>query len=223
MAKPDWVTVSPSSGVGAGNFDIVVAPNTSTSARNGVVTVKTIGGQTHTIEVSQEGRPANSIQGSGKFCSIGIPASNFPSGVNQVTFCASIILSDSSSQQIKGGTLTLTKDESTGLSFGDLSLDSEKIAVGSEVYVQRILVTCNPGNVPWSTPFNRVTGSLEYDPGNIAFGTSTSSTSYSASFQQPFGYAWGFYIPNRIPILGETTLIYKNPSDLPGILITELR
>ena len=222
MAKPDWVTVSPSSGVGAGSFNIVVASNTSTSARSGVVTVKTVGGQTHTIEVSQAGKPANSIQGSGKFCSIGIEAGTFPSGVNQVTFCASIILSGNS-QQIKAGTLTLTKDESTGMSFGDLSLDSEKISVDSGVYIQRILVTCNPGNIPWSTPFNRLTGSLEYDPGNIAFGTSASSTSYSASFQQPFGYAWGFYISGGVPISGETTLVYKTPSNLPAILITELR
>ena len=109
------------------------------------------------------------------------------------------------------------------MSFGDLSLDSEKISVDSGVYVGRILVTCNPGNIPWSTPFNRFTGSLEYDPGNIAFGTSTSSTSYSASFQQPFGYAWGFYIPEKIPISGETTLVYKTPSNLPAILITEVR
>lgn len=222
MAKPDWVTVSPSSGVGAGSFNIVVASNASTSARSGVVTVKTVGGQTHTIEVSQAGKPANSIQGSGKFCSIGIEADTFPFGVNQVTFCASIILSGSS-QQINAGTLTLTKDKSTEISFGDLSLDSEKISVDSGVYVERILVTCNPGNIPWSTPFNRVTGKLMYDPGNIAFGTSTSSTSHSASFQQPFGYAWGFYISGGVFISGETTLVYKTPSDLPAILITELR
>ena len=164
----------------------------------------------------------NSIQGSGKFCSIGIEAGTFPFGVNQVTFCASIILSGNT-QQINAGTLTLTKDKSAGISFGDLSLDSEKISVDSGVYVERILVTCNPGNIPWSTPFNRVIGELAYDSGNIAFGTSTSSTSHSASFQQPFGYAWGFYISGGVPISGETTLVYKAPSDLPAILITELK
>nr|DAL05062.1 MAG TPA: Putative binding domain, N-terminal [Crassvirales sp.] len=222
MAKPDWISFSESSGEGSGSFSILVDKNDSTSARSGVVTIKTISGLTHEIQVTQAGKVANSFQGSGKFCSIGIEASTFPSGVNQVTFCASIILSGNT-QQISAGTLTLTKDESTGMSFGDLSLDSEKISVDSGVYVGRILVTCNPGNIPWSTPFNRFTGSLEYDPGNIAFGTSTSSTSYSASFQQPFGYAWGFYIPEKIPISGETTLVYKTPSNLPAILITEVR
>lgn len=221
MAKPDWITTSISSAMNGGAFIMIVAENTSTSPRSGVVTVKTASGLTQEIQVSQAGKVANSIQGSGKFCSIGIEAGTFPSGVNQVTFCASIILSGNT-QQIEAGTLTLTKDESTGMSFGDLSLDSEKISVDSGVYVERILVTCNSGNIPWSTPFNRLIGELAYDPGNIAFGTSTSSTSYSASFQQPFGYAWGFFI-ERVPISGETTLVYKTPSELPAILITELR
>lgn len=222
MAKPDWITVNPSSGKGTGTFNVTFAENTSTSPRSGVVTVKNASGLTHEIQVNQAGKVANSIQGSGKFCSIGIEADTFPFGVNQVTFCASIILSGNT-QQISAGTLTLTKDKRAGISFGDLSLDSEKIAVGSGIYVERILITCNPGNIPWSKPFNRFTGSLEYNPGNIAFRTSTSPTSYSASFEQPFGYAWGFYIPEKIPISGETTLVYKTPSDLPAILITEVR
>ena len=53
MAKPDWITVNPSSGKGTGGFNVTFAENPSTSARSGVVTVKTISGLTHEIQVSQ--------------------------------------------------------------------------------------------------------------------------------------------------------------------------
>lgn len=61
MAKPDWISFSESSGEGSGNFSILVDKNDSTSARSGVVTVKTISGLTHEIQVSQAEKVANSI------------------------------------------------------------------------------------------------------------------------------------------------------------------
>lgn len=57
MAKPNWITVNPSSGIGAGMFRITFAQNTSTSSRSGIVTVKSLSGLTHEIQVTQAGKP----------------------------------------------------------------------------------------------------------------------------------------------------------------------
>lgn len=56
MAKPNWITVNPSSGVGAGIFKITFAQNTSTSSRSGIVTVKSLSGLTREIQVTQAGK-----------------------------------------------------------------------------------------------------------------------------------------------------------------------
>ena len=220
MAKPDWISFSESSGEGSGNFSILVNKNDSTSARSGVVTIKTISGLTHEIQVSQAGKVENYIQGSGPFCEIGVTADAFPSGISQVTFCVAIILSDDT--QVKAGTLTLTKDESTGLSFGTLSLNSEQVSVGSGIDVKQILIFCNPGSTAWASPFRKVTASLENDPGNIVFGPDI-GVNYLATFAQPYLFAAGFNMNTPIPIDGDILLAYKGDSDnLPGIVFTEL-
>ena len=222
MAKPDWITVNPSSGEGTGSFNVTCAENTSTSARSGVITVRTLGGLTREIQVSQAGKVANYIQGSGVFCGIGLNASVYPAGVSQVTFCVQIILSDGT--QIQAGTVTLTKNESEGISTGELSLDSEKIAVNNGVTVKEIGITCNPGSTPWATPFNRCVGTLDNNPENLAFGTSTSSTTHPATFRQFTHAACGFVISNPVPISGDTTFVYKgNLYNIPVIIINELR
>lgn len=220
MAKPDWISFSESSGEGSGNFSILVDKNDSTSARSGVVTVKTISGLTHKIQVSQAGKVANYIQGSGPFCEIGVTADAFPSGISQVTFCAAIILSDDT--QIDAGTLTLTKNESEGLSFGTLSLDSDSKSIGSGLGVKQILIFCNPGSTPWASPFRKVVASLENDPGNIVFGPDT-GVNFLATYAQPELYAVGFNMETSIPIDGDILLVYKgDSSNLPGIVFTEL-
>jgi hypothetical protein len=56
MAKPNWITVNPSSGTGARRFEITFAQNTSTSSRSGIVTVKSLSGLTHEIQVTQAGK-----------------------------------------------------------------------------------------------------------------------------------------------------------------------
>lgn len=38
MAKPDWITVTPASGLNNGSFDVICAANTE-AARNGIITV----------------------------------------------------------------------------------------------------------------------------------------------------------------------------------------
>ena len=221
MAKPDWITVNPSSGEGTGSFNVTCEENTSTSARSGVITVRTLGGLTREIQVSQAGKVANYIQGSGIFCGIGLYASVYPVGVSQVTFCVQITLSDGT--QIEAGTVTLTKNESEDITTGELSLDSEKIAVNNGVTVKEIVITCNPGSTPWATPFNRCIGTLDYDPENIVFGTSTSSTTYPATFKQFTDATCGFVISNPVPISGDTTFVYKdNLENIPAIIINEL-
>ena len=219
MAKPDWITLSKNSGTGNDTVIVTAAKNTTGAARSGIVTVKTISGLTHEIQVSQEG-VENYIQGSGPFCEIGIQAEAFPSGISQVTFCAAIILSDGT--QIDASTLTLTKNGTKGFSYGILSLDSDSLLIGSGIDVKQILIFCNPGNIPWATPFNRVVASLEYDPGNIVFGPDI-GVDFSATYAQPELYAVGFNMETPIPIDGDILLVYKGGSNnLPAIEFTEL-
>ena len=44
MAKPDWITVTPTSGSNNGSFDVIAAKNTGV-ARNGIITVARGGGK----------------------------------------------------------------------------------------------------------------------------------------------------------------------------------
>lgn len=44
MAKPDWITVTPASGLNNGSFDVVAAKNTGVT-RNGIITVSGGGGE----------------------------------------------------------------------------------------------------------------------------------------------------------------------------------
>lgn len=221
MAKPDWITTSPSSGMSGGAFNIIVAENPSTSMRSGVVTVKTISGLTYEIQVSQAEKVESYIQGSGPFCEVGITADAFPSGVSQVTFCTQIVLSDDTT--IKAGTLTLPKNEREGFSFGTLSLDSDSMSMGSGLSVKQILIACNPGSTPWDVPFKKVIASLENDPGNIVFGPDI-GVNYLATFAQPESYAVGFNMETPIPIDGDIMLVYKGDSNnLPGIVFTGLQ
>lgn len=220
MAKPDWITVNPSSGEGAGSFNIIFAENPSTSARSGVVTVKSISGLTHEIQVTQTGKVANFIQGSGKFCSIGVSVSILPDRLSQITFCAQIVLSNGT--KVGAGYLTLTTNGNSVI-FGDLTLDSEKLPVNGQANITSIFVTCVPGNEPWTHPFAYCVGRLEYNPGNIAFGVVGSSQTYSATFEQFSVNTWGFSFSTPIPISGDTTLVYKgNTDNTPAIFIERL-
>lgn len=51
MAKPDWITVTPASGLNNGSFDVVAAKNTGV-ARNGIITVA--GGVSKTCDIVQK-------------------------------------------------------------------------------------------------------------------------------------------------------------------------
>lgn len=51
MAKPDWITVTPTSGSNNGSFDVIAAKNTGL-ARNGIITVA--GGISKTCDIVQK-------------------------------------------------------------------------------------------------------------------------------------------------------------------------
>lgn len=212
MAKPDWITVNPSSGQGTGHFNVTFAENTSTSPRSGVVTVKTISGLTHEIQVSQEGKAANFLQASGDCCVISVPKSVFGISIN-LTFSVSLWCSDGS--KIPAGSVTLI-NEGNRVTFGSLSFNLAKTPIGSGVTVNRVVITSNAGST-------RCTGKLLYNPGDISFGTAESSTTHPATFVQFTATELGFNIPTPVPISGETTFVYKGDvEDLPTIQITKL-
>lgn len=53
MAKPDWITVTPTSGSNNGSFDVIAAKNTGV-IRNGIITVA--GGVSKTCNIVQRGK-----------------------------------------------------------------------------------------------------------------------------------------------------------------------
>lgn len=62
MAKPSWISVSPSSGTGGGTPNVICQANNGTS-RSGSFTVKTASGLTKTVSLSQAAANLWSIQG----------------------------------------------------------------------------------------------------------------------------------------------------------------
>lgn len=220
MAKPDWITLSPSSHIGEGRLNITFAENTSTSPRSGIVTVKTISGLTHEIQVNQAGKVANSIQGSGRFCYINVLKSAFPDFQVGIIFYAQIVLSNGT--KVKAGSVLIVKEKTKNTSVGYLTLDSEKLPISGQANITHIQVTCNPPDEP--TPYyDYCTGKLSYNPGNIAFGVVGSSQIYPATFEQFTNTTWGFRFSTPIPISGDTTLVYKgNTDEVPGIVITKV-
>ena len=210
MAKPDWITVNPSSGKGIGSFNVTFAENTSTSARSGIVTVKTISGLTHEIQVSQAGKVSNFLQASGTFCEVGILNSTFD--WNAITLCISVHLTSGTS--IDAGYFILKRDSTQSVSIGDLSLNLEKTAVKEGDKIDYIAVYCKPGTKLGSPPFNYFVGNVEYMPTNYVFGTTNSSQTYPATFKQFEESHWGFIFSTPIPVSGDTTFVYKGGDDI---------
>ena len=60
MAKPDWITLSKTSGTGNDTVTVTAAKNTGTSARSGSITVKS-GSLSKVVTISQEGQTQNSL------------------------------------------------------------------------------------------------------------------------------------------------------------------
>ena len=60
MAKPDWITLSKTSGTGNDTVTVTAAKNTGTSARSGSITVKS-GSLSKVVTISQEGQAQHSL------------------------------------------------------------------------------------------------------------------------------------------------------------------
>lgn len=80
MAKPDWITLSKTSGSGNDTVTVTASRNTSTSARSGSIQVRS-GSITRTVSVSQEGAKSLPLQ----WVTNPIPSKNFKRGTLGVT------------------------------------------------------------------------------------------------------------------------------------------
>lgn len=221
MAKPSWITLSKLSGTGNDTVIITAEKNVSTIPRSGVVIVKTAGGLIDVIQVEQEGKVANSIQGAGIFCSVGIASSLLPNTVTDITMCVQLRLSNGT--KVEAGRTTLSKGGSSFLT-GFLYLDSEKVSIEGEANIVAISVSCIPGTAA-STAGNvsHFIGNVIQAPDPLNFGIEGSSATYSARFVQSTGDIWSFELDSIIPITGDTTLVYKGGADnLPLVEITRL-
>ena len=131
MAKPDWITVTPTSGSNNGSFDVIAAKNTGV-ARNGIITVA--GGVSKTLDVNQaKVAPAVKINI--------LNASYFPDGTSQ--------------NPITGGSKQITLNDgskATAFDLGTISLQQGNTF--------RIICMCDnenmteTGNISHSTPDN---------------------------------------------------------------------
>lgn len=221
MAIPSWITVNPLTGSGNKTVSITAEKNVSTIPRSGVVIVKTAGGLTDVIQVRQEGKVANSIQGAGIFCTVGIASSLLPNTVTDITMCVQLRLSNGT--KVEAGRTTLSKGGSSFLT-GYLYLDSEKVSIEGEANIVAISVSCIPGTAASTAGnFSHFIGNVRQAPDPLNFGIEGSSATYSVRFVQSTGDIWSFELDQIIPITGDTTLVYKGGADnLPAVEITWL-
>lgn len=63
MAKPNWISLSKSSGTGGGSVSVTASTNIETSSRSGTITVRTASGMTKAVSVSQAESAQRYVQG----------------------------------------------------------------------------------------------------------------------------------------------------------------
>ena len=85
MAKPDWITLSKTSGSGNDTVTVTASRNTSTSARSGSIQVRS-GSITRTVSVSQEGAKSLPLE----WVTKPIPSKSFKRGTLGVTAIVSL-------------------------------------------------------------------------------------------------------------------------------------
>lgn len=87
MAKPSWVTCSPSSGSGSRSVNVTATANSGAGSRSGNITVRTSSGLSKTVSISQE---APSISASYNLSFMGSLSvtNNTPEGLNNVKLIA---------------------------------------------------------------------------------------------------------------------------------------
>lgn len=217
-----WFTLSKKSGSGNDTIAITAQPNTGTSPRSAVVTVKTAGGLTREIQISQEGNvPINYLKGRGAFCSVGIASSLLPNNVSGITICTQLRLSNGTI--VEASRTTLSKGGSSFLSKF-LRLDSEKVPIKGEADIVGISVSCIPGTAASiAKKFPYFIGNLVQAPDPINFGIQGSSATYSARFIQSTNDTWNFELDQSIPITGDITFVYKGGSvNAPSVEIARI-
>lgn len=227
MAKPDWITLSKSSGTGNDTVTVTAAKNTTGAARSGSITV-TAGGVTKTVSITQE-KIVNSIQGGASlFMTIIVPYSVFISAdVAQLTFQARILLKRSP-EIVICEPLKLTRNDRTQQTIsGKLDLHSGTVNLADEDYVTAIDVVVYRGGQASGTPYSSIAWVENLDSPSLEFGyynnTPSSATSYATLNSPEQSSIRLSFMSNQLLVSGETKIVYKG-SDLlmPQIEISRL-
>lgn len=226
MAKPDWITLSKSSGTGNDTVTVTAAKNTTGAARSGSITV-TAGGVTKTVSITQE-KIVNSIRGGdSQFMDIIVPYDVFATISLTLTFQALILLRRSSTV-VKCAPLRLEADERTHKnSIGFLDLYSSTYELVDEDYVTGIKVFVYAGDQPDGTPCSQIRWEILNDSPNLTFicynGLSEQTAQAALDFNSEGSIALNF-LSNQLPVSGETVIEYNgNALERPRIQIVALK
>lgn len=227
MAKPDWITLSKSSGTGNDTVTVTAAKNTTGAARSGSITV-TAGGVTKTVSITQE-KIVNSIRGGdSQFMKISVPYSVFTSAdAVELTFQARILL-EGISEIVTCEPLKLTRNDRTQqASGGRLDLYSGTVNLADEEYVEAIDVVVYRGGQANGTPYSTVRWTENSGLPVLTFGyyndTPSSATSNATLDSSVEGSIRLSFMSNRLLVSGETVIVYKGTDlSMPQIEISKL-
>lgn len=226
MAKPDWITLSKSSGTGNDTVTVTAAKNTTGAARSGSITV-TAGGVTKTVSITQE-KIVNSIRGNAsQFMDIIVPYDVFTTISLTLTFQAQILLSRSSTV-VTCEPLRINADERTQKdSFGVLDLYSSTYDLVDEDYVTGIEVFVYAGNQPDGTPCGQIRWGILNDSPNLTFRcyNGLSGQTSQATLGSNYGRSIALnFLSNQLPVSGETVIEYNgNALERPSVRIVALK
>ena len=226
MAKPDWITLSKSSGTGNDTVTVTAAKNTTGAARSGSIIV-TAGGVAKTVSITQE-QLGTSIQGMpSKFLRIIVPYKIFTDlGATSLTFQPQILL-ERSSILVGCELLRINKNATiNNSSYGVLDLYSGKTSLADEDYVKGIQVFVYKGDQLIGRPCT-ITWVPSGESLDLTFGyynnkpsTQTTQASFGSNEQVPSIRL--DFLTNKLLVSGETQIVYKGGSNYPEIVITHL-
>ena len=104
MAKPEYVSVSPTSGTGDGIVDVKLPEYSGRATRGGILTLTTAGGANKTVNISQNGEESLSVAGTSKSAA----AAGETVKITGTANCAAIRVDEL--QQINGAAYQLSVD-----------------------------------------------------------------------------------------------------------------
>lgn len=223
MAKPDWITLSKSSGTGNDTVTVTAAKNTTGAARSGSITV-TAGGVAKTVSITQE-KIANSIRGgASQFMKIKVPYNVFTSADEvELTFQARILL-ERSAEIVECEPLRLIRNDRTQeASGGVLDLYSSTVTLADEDYVTAIDVVVYRGGQASGTPCSFINWTENNGLPDLSFGyygRSSSATSTATLNSSGQGSIRLSFASNQLLVSGETVIAYKGTNlSMPQIEI----